>query len=101
MDLGTLSMSKVQYHNHQPTVHELVVLGIKVRDFAYNNKLQSVQTVYQQPKQIQPIVPGFQQLSLQREKTQPDLFEASATQPQIQTMTVGSPITRQFGGFFG
>ncbi|KAF4619497.1 hypothetical protein D9613_005274 [Agrocybe pediades] len=51
-------------------------LGIKVRDFAYENTgLPPVRPVYRQPRQVQPAVPR----QLQREDTEPD-----TSQPQSQ-----------------
>jgi hypothetical protein len=108
-----ISMSTQRFRKFcQPTAAELAGLGIKVKDFAYESTLQPVRTVYRQPKQIQP---HFQQLH--REDTEP-LIEISQNQfksesdsqdrgrvlcrtdtEAILEETIGSLVTREFGGF--
>ena len=70
-----------------------------------------MRTIYRQPQQIYPSLPGCPQL--QREDTEPALFEISPTQVtqpqdnrQVLSQTPTEPVlvvpllTRQFGGFF-
>lgn len=52
-----LTRRKPPVHSEQPSIPHLLELGVKVRDFGYENPLPPVPTVYLQPRQIQPSVP--------------------------------------------
>ena len=95
--------------DHQPTAAELASIRIKVKDFAYQNDLPPVRTIYRQRKQIQPSV--FQQIH--REDTEPldgisdssqqslcnrESLHRTTTEPVLEEK--GLPLAREFGGFF-
>lgn len=89
----------------QPTTEDLARLGIKVRDFIFESTLPPVRTIYRQPRQIQPSIPG----QLHREDTEP--IEESQSQSQVNGLarTLTEPVIepeagpsqrREVGGIF-
>jgi len=89
----------------QPTTEDLARLGIKVRDFIFESTLPPVRTIYRQPRQIQPSIPG----QLHREDTEP--IEESQSQSQVRGLarTLTEPVIepeagpsqrREVGGIF-
>ena len=95
--------------DRQPTVAQLARLGIKVRDFGYENTLPPVRTVpRRQPQQIQPGVVRFPRQENQKE-TQHQRQSQGGRQPLVRVDTEpflgveagpAPSIPRELGGFF-